>query len=123
MIINPVSSLLSTLQTPSAALSSPASSIGTSGAARSIDASSISPTASFLNELSQMQQQNPRQFSQVLSRITSRLSQAAQTAAKNGDTQKAAQFSQLAASLKSAASGGKLPTAQQLQQAGLITAS
>jgi hypothetical protein len=115
MIINPVSSLLSTLQTPGAALSSPASSIGTSGAARIIDASSISPTASFLNELSQMQQQNPRQFS--------RLSQAAQTAAKNGDAQKAAQFSQLAASLKSAASGGKLPTAQQLQQAGLITAS
>jgi hypothetical protein len=119
MNINPVTSLLSTLQTPGAILSSPLKSINTSGASQSIDASTISPTASFLNELSQMQQQNPRQFSQVLTRITNRLNQAAQSASRSGDSQKAAQFSQLAASLQSAASSGQLPTALQLQQAGL----
>jgi hypothetical protein len=119
MNINPITSLLSTLQTPGAILWPPSKSITTSAAAQSIDASTISPTASFLNELSQMQQQNPRQFSQVLTLITNRLDQAAQSASRSGDSQKAAQFSQLAASLQSAASGGQLPTALQLQQAGL----
>jgi hypothetical protein len=62
------------------------------------------PAAGFLSELSTMQHQNPRQFSQVLTRITNRLNQAARNAARSGNTQQAAQFSQLAASLQTAAS-------------------
>ena len=63
-----------------------------------------SPAASFLGELSQLQHQNPRQFSKVLTQITDRLKKAAQSAAISGDSQKAAQLNQLAASLKNAAS-------------------
>jgi len=65
---------------------------------------SVSPAASFLGELSHLQHQNPRQFSKVLIQITDRLKQAAQSAAISGDAQKAAQFNQLAASLKLAVS-------------------
>jgi flagellar hook-basal body complex protein FliE len=119
MNINPVGSLLSTLQTQSITPSTPSPFTSTGSIARSLDASAISPTATFLNELSQLQQRNPSQFSQVLTRITNRLNQAAQKAASTGNSQQAAQFHQLAASLQSAASGGPLPTAQQLQQAGL----
>jgi hypothetical protein len=72
--------------------------------AQALEAANVSPAASFLNELSQLQQQNPRQFSRVLARITNSINQAAQTASKIGDAQKAAQFSELAASLQTAAS-------------------
>jgi len=87
--------------------------------AQTPDATTISPAASFLNELSQLQQQNPSQLSQVLTQITDRLNQAAQNASTSGDSQKAAQLSQLATSFQSAAAGGPLPTLQQLQQTGL----
>jgi hypothetical protein len=119
MNINPVSSLLSTLQTQNVTSSTPSPFTSSGSIARSFDASAISPTATFLNELSQLQQRNPSQFSQVLTRITNRLNQAAQKAASTGNSQQAAQFRQLAAALQTAASGGPLPTAQQLQQAGL----
>jgi hypothetical protein len=65
---------------------------------------SVSPAATFLGELSQLQHQNPRQFSKVLTQITGRLKQAAESAAVSGDSQKAAQFNQLAASLQNATS-------------------
>jgi hypothetical protein len=68
----------------------------------SVHPSNSSPAASFLGELSQLQHHNPRQFSKVLTQITDRLRQAAQTAAITGDPQKAAQFNQLAASLQNA---------------------
>jgi len=72
--------------------------------------SALSAAASFLNELSQLRQQNPRQFSQVVTRITDRLNRAAQNATNSGASQMAAQLSQLAASLQNAASNGQVST-------------
>lgn len=82
------------------------------------DTSGISPAARFLNQLSELQQQNPDQFSQAITQITARLKQAAQEASNSGNSQRADQLNQLATAFQTAASGGQLPTAQQLQQAG-----
>ena len=97
---------------------SPAATTSTSTTQPS-DASGISPAARFLNELSQLQQQNPDQFNQALNQIVDRLKQAAQGVSNNGNSQRADQLNQLATQFQNALNGGQLPTAQQLQQAGL----
>jgi len=74
----------------------------------------------FLNELQQLQQQNPTQFKQVLSEVTSQLQQAASQASASGNTTQANNLTNLATTFQNAESGGPLPTAQQLQQAGLV---
>lgn len=72
-----------------------------------------------MNELQQLQQQNPDQFNQLVTEISSRLQQEAQQASASGDTTKAAQLNKLAGEFQSAANGGQIPTLQQLQQSGL----
>jgi hypothetical protein len=118
MNINPTPPLFATF-TSSDPLPTPPASAKTSAPVQTTDISGISPAASFLNELSQLQQQNPDQFSQVLTQITDRLKQAAQDASSKGDAQKAGELNQLATAFQNAASSGQLPTVQQLQQAGL----
>lgn len=118
MTINPVGPNATNLQHSDLMLGKPANPSATLTNSTS-DATTISPAASLLNELSTLQQQNPTQFSQVLTQITDRLNHAAQTASTQGDTEKAAKLNQLATSFQNSASGGSLPTAQQLQGAGL----
>ena len=90
---------------------------GVSGVSQS--SATISGPGQLLSDLQQLQTQNPQQFQQVISQITAQLQQAATTASNNGNTAQANQLTQLAKSFQNAASGGQLPTAAQLQQAGL----
>ena len=120
MNINTVSSLLPSFLQPNN--NNPNNSVNSnpvSAAAQQTDASGISPAASFLNELQQLQQRNPSQFSQLVSQIASRLQQDAQKATTSGDTTKAAQLNKLATQFQNAASGGTVPTLQDLGQSGL----
>jgi hypothetical protein len=119
MNINPVSSLIATLPAQNVSPLTPPTVANAIASAQTSDASSISPAATLLNQLSQLQQQNPARFSQVLTQITTRLQQAAQNASNNGNITQAAQLNQLAASFQNASASGQLPTVQQLQQAGL----
>jgi hypothetical protein len=118
--INPVSSLFPSVFQPNSTLSNTSSSSSpVSTAAQQTDASGLSPTASFLSELQQLQVQSPTQFNQLASAISNNLTQAAQTAASSGDTTKASQLNTLATQFQNAANGGQVPTPQDLQQAGL----
>jgi hypothetical protein len=83
------------------------------------DSPNLSPAAQFLNQLQQLQTQSPQQFQAAISQITGQLQQAAATASSNGNTTQANQLTQLAKSFQNAANGGPIPTAQQLEQAGL----
>jgi len=78
-----------------------------------------STCASFLSELQQLQQQSPSEFTQIDSQIVSRLQQVAQQASSSGDSTQATQLNTLATQFQNANNGGPIPTAQQLQQAGL----
>jgi hypothetical protein len=105
---------------PNSTLSNASSSSSpVSTAAQQTDASGLSPTASFLSELQQLQVQSPTQFNQLVSAISNNLTQAAQTAASTGNTTKAAQLNALATQFQNAANGGQVPTPQNLEQAGL----
>ncbi len=120
MNINPVSSLLPSFLQPNN--NNPNNNVNSnpvSAAAQQTDASGISPAASFLNELQQLQTQNPGQFSQLVSQIASRLQQQAEQASTSGDATKAAQLNKLAAQFQNAANGGQVPTLQDLGQSGL----
>jgi hypothetical protein len=117
---NPVSSLFPSLFQPSSAISKASgSSSSVSSAAQQTDASGLSPTASFLTELQQLQLQSPTQFNQIINSISSNLTQAGQTASSSGNTTHAAQLKSLATEFQNAANGGQIPTAQDLQKAGL----
>jgi hypothetical protein len=83
------------------------------------DVLSLSPASQFLNQLQQLQTQNPPEFQAMLTEITGQLNQAAGTASANGNTPQANQLTALANTFQSASTGGPLPTAQQLQQAGV----
>jgi hypothetical protein len=118
--INPVSSLFPSVFQPNSTLSNTSrSSSPVSSAAQQTDASGLSPTASFLSELQQLQVQSPTQFNQLVSSISNNLTQAAQTAASSGNTTKAAQLNSLAAQFQNSTNGGQIPTPQDLQKAGL----
>jgi hypothetical protein len=123
MNINSLSSLFPPILQPAAAgVSTATTGAGNSATASTVaqpDSSTVSPAASFLNELQQLEQQNPTQFQQVLSQITGQLDQAATAATNSGNTSQATQLTNLAAAFQNAEIGGTLPTAQQLQQAGL----
>jgi len=118
--INPVSSLFpSILQPNSSNSNSTSSSSSVSSAANQTDATGLSPTASFLNELQQLQTQSPAQFNQLMASISGNLNQAAQTASSSGNTTKATQLSNLATQFQNAENGGQVPTAQDLEKSGL----
>jgi hypothetical protein len=118
--INPVSTLFPSIFQPNtSSANNTSSSSSVSSAAQQTDASGLSPTASFLNELQQLQQQSPGQFSQIAAQISSNLQTAAQAASKSGNSTTATQLSNLAAGFQNAAKGGPVPSAQDLQQAGL----
>jgi hypothetical protein len=118
--INPVSSLFpSILQPNSSHSNSTNSSSSISSAVIQTDATGLSPTASFLNELQQLQIQSPTQFNQLMASISGNLNQAAQTATSSGNATKATQLSNLATQFQNAENGGQVPTAQDLQKAGL----
>jgi hypothetical protein len=80
---------------------------------------SISPLARFLSLLQQLQQEDPNKFKQVVSGIADRLRELAKTAAANGNSSQADQINKLADQFQNAAKDGQLPTAQDLEQAGL----
>ena len=117
MNINAISSLQPLQQANSLTLQDPLPQTLQAGTAAA-DTSGVSPAARFLTQLSELQQQNPDQFGQAIAQITARLKQAAQEASNSGNSQRADQLNQLATAFQTAASGGQLPTAQQLQQAG-----
>jgi len=117
--INNIASLFPPVLQPANTTSSSTGSSNTASSVQQADSSALSPAASFLNELQQLEQQNPTQFQQVLSQITNQLEQGATAAANSGNTAQATALNNLAASFQNAENGGALPTAQQLQQAGL----
>jgi hypothetical protein len=118
--IQPVSSLFPSVFQPNSTLSNTSSSSSpVSTAAQQTDASGLSPTASFLSELQQLQVQSPTQFNQLVSSISNNLTQAAQTAASSGNSTKASQLNALATQFQNSTNGGQIPTPQDLQQAGL----
>ena len=116
MNINPTPQVIGSILCSDPVPSKPSAVVNPSTTTPATDTSAISPAAVVLNQLSQLQQQNPNQFSQVLTQITDRLNQVAQNASNSGDSQKAAQVSQLATSFENAASSGQLPTVQQLNK-------
>jgi predicted restriction endonuclease len=79
--------------------------------------SSISPTASFLSQLDQLQQQSPAQYSNVASSIAAQLKADATAAQSNGNTAQAKTLTQLATEFQNSAQSGQVPSAQVLQQA------
>jgi biopolymer transport protein ExbB/TolQ len=80
--------------------------------------SNISPTANFLSQLEQLQQQNPAQFSKVASSIATQLQADAKTALSNGNTTQANSLNQLAALFQNSAKSGQVPTVEAFEQAG-----
>jgi len=82
------------------------------------DVLGFSPASQFLDQLQQLQTQNPQEFQATLTQITGQLEQAAGTASSEGNTAQANQLTTLADTFQNADSGGPLPTAQQLQQDG-----
>jgi hypothetical protein len=119
MNVNPIASLFPSYFSSTNSTSNNSNPISASSVQQPADMPGISPAAQFLTQLQQLQTQSPQQFQAVLSQITGQLQQAASTAGNNGNTTQANQLTQLASSFQSAAQGGALPTAQQLQQAGL----
>jgi hypothetical protein len=119
--INNVSTLFPTFLPPANTASSTASANTNTSTASSVqsDSSTLSPATSFLNGLQQLEQQNPTQFQQVLSQITNQLEQGATAATNSGNTTEATALNNLATAFQNAQNGGALPTAQELQQAGL----
>lgn len=85
------------------------------------DSPSISPAASFLSMLQQVQQQNPNLFKQITSQIATQLQNQAKAATAQGNSTQASQLNQLATEFQNASSTGQLPSAQALQQAGFGT--
>ena len=79
--------------------------------------SSISPTANFLSQLDQVQQQSPAQYSNVATSIATQLQADAAAALKNGNTAQASTLTQLATEFQSSAQTGQVPSAQVLQKA------
>jgi hypothetical protein len=119
MNVNSVTSLLPSYLLPfnSTAKTSASSA---SSVQQQADVLGLSPAAGFLSQLQQLQTQSPQQFQALISQLTGQLQKAATTANNSGNTAQASQLTQLAKSFQNAATGGALPTAQQLQQAGII---
>jgi len=120
MNVNSVTSLLPSYLLPFNSTAKTANASSASSVQQQADVLGLSPAAGFLNQLQQLQTQSPQQFQALISQLTGQLQKAAATANNSGNTAQASQLTQLAKSFQNAATGGALPTAQQLQQAGII---
>jgi hypothetical protein len=120
MNVNSVTSLLPSYLLPFNSKPKTANASSASSVQQQADVLGLSPAAGFLNQLQQLQTQSPQQFQALISQLTGQLQKAAATANNSGNTAQAGQLTQLAKSFQNAATGGALPTAQQLQQAGII---
>src|SRR5580704_17297731 len=81
------------------------------------DNGQLSPFAQLLNTLQQLQESNPTQYQQVTQQVATNLTAAAKTATTDGNTQAAAQLTQLATDFTTASQTGQLPNIQDLAQA------
>jgi len=81
------------------------------------DNGQLSPFAELASTLQQLQQSNPTKYQQVTQTIATNLTSAAQTATTDGNTNAAAQLTQLASDFTSASQTGQLPNLQDLAQA------
>ena len=81
------------------------------------DNNTLSPFAQVLSTLQQLQETNPTQYQQVTSEIASQLQTAAQTATSDGNTQAAANLTQLSTDFQNASQNGQLPNVQDLAKA------
>ena len=86
-------------------------------AAQLQDNGQISPFASLLNTLQQLQQTAPAKYQQVTQQIATNLQNAAQTAQSQGDTAAAGQLNQLSNDFTNASKSGQLPNVQDLARA------
>ena len=120
MNVNSVTSLLPSYLLPFNSTAKTANASSASSVQQQADVLGLSPAAGFLNQLQQLQTQSPQQFQALISQLTGQLQKAAATANNSGNTAQSSQLTQLAKSFQNAASGGALPTALQLQQAGII---
>jgi hypothetical protein len=120
MNVNSDTSLLPSYLLPFNRTANAANANSASSVQQQADVLGLSPAAGFLNQLQQLQTQSPQQFQALISQLTGQLQKAATTASNSGNTAQGSQLTQLAKSFQKAASGGPLPTAQQLQQAGII---
>jgi hypothetical protein len=120
MNVNSVTSLLPSYLLPFNSTANTVNARSASSVQQQADVLGLSPAAGFLNQLQQLQTQSLQQFQALISQLTGQLQKAATTANNNGKSAQAGQLTQLAKSFQNAATGGALPTAQQLQQAGII---
>ncbi|HLN04196.1 MAG TPA: hypothetical protein VK335_33225 [Bryobacteraceae bacterium] len=122
MIINALTSLLPVTFQPGNAVNrtspNPFSAAQTQTPA---DSPSISPAASFLSMLQQVQQQNPTLFKQITSRLATQFQNQANAAAAQGNSTQASQLKQLATEFQNSSTTGQLPSAQALQVSGFGT--
>jgi hypothetical protein len=81
------------------------------------DNGQLSPFAQLVSTLQQLQQSNPTEYQQVTKTIATNLTTAAQTAQTDGNTNAAAQLTQLASDFTSASQNGTLPNLKDLAQA------
>jgi sporulation protein YlmC with PRC-barrel domain len=125
MNVNSVSSNLETyIESILGSTGSGTSASGATGSsATSVDSSSqessaqLSPFASILSQLQQMQESSPTEYQQVTSQISTNLQSAAQTASADGDTSQASELNQLATDFQNASQNNTLPNIQDLAQA------
>jgi hypothetical protein len=120
MNVNSVTSLLPSYLLPFNSTANTVNARSASSVQQQADVLGLSPAAGFLSQLQQLQTQSPQQFQALISQLTGQLQKAATKANNSGNTAQASQLTQLAKSFQNAATGGALPTAQQLQQAGII---
>ena len=120
MNVNSVTSLLPSYLLPFSSTANTRNASSASSVQQQADVLGLSPAAGFLNQLQQLQTQSPQQFQALISQLTGQLQKAAATANSNGNTAQAKQLTELASSFQNAATGGALPSALQLQQAGII---
>lgn len=104
-IIDPLPPIAGTAPLPPPPAMTPASS------------SSISPAASFLSQLDQIQQPSPTQYSNVATSIATQLQADAADARKSGNAGQANTLTQLATEFQNSAQTGQVPSAQVLQKA------
>jgi hypothetical protein len=81
------------------------------------DNSQLSPFASIMSTLQQLQQTNPSEYQQITQQISTNLGTAAQTAQTDGNATAASQLNQLSTDFSSAPKSDQLPSVQDLAQA------
>jgi hypothetical protein len=122
MNISAISSLLSGWAQPHRMAGADAAGLGSADRSGSVPepagSAEISALARFLSRLQQLQESNPDQFKAAVSEVASGLEKAAQAAQSGGDAARAGHLGQLATEFRSAAQSGRLPTVQDLRQAG-----